>query len=371
MQLRPDRLVAVLAVLALTLTACGRGDGEDPEVALTAVPAADAASPTPTVSATEATPTPTASPTTTPEPAPSPTPTEPDIVPPASTTTALTASGAYLQPSPGGLALANDDNVACPLVPHEELIVVECVVAEGPGGVFAVAIVEYAETRQARLYAYVDGADEWRPVAAGPEYGPDAPDYVSFTPTVTWWTFAWNVVLLEGLVGGSGAVSGFDVVTWEAGEPDPTVLGHLPERPGTYLQPVAGTLVVSNPNHSDGAPNCCPTMHDLRVVDLGAGTVRLWAEIPVDEVVPEVAALRYYVHRIQGEATAAEYATASVAAMTWPTPGPDTHLAIVPCVPDGDVMRCTLQNEAGVNHLLVAPGGAWGWRVVEVESFAD
>lgn len=379
------RRLALVAALAVAAPACGGAEEVGaPDVALTAMPAVDASP------ASEAAPPPDAPPSPAPATlAPAPTeepgaPTEeavPDVVPPASETTPLLGVGAYLVPTAGQPEIRINDEFApdgCPILARvtEEEAWDVCIVVDEPGGrPFGLVVASQEGHRRPLLFVLPeDDESAWELVAAGPGFGPADPPsgYVSFTAASPRWTFATpGVILLEGLVGGSGAVAGYDVVTWSAGS-EAIAIGHLEERAGARMEPTAGRLLVENTNHSDDAPNCCPTMHDFRLVDLAAWTVTEWSGVPIDEVVPEVVALRYYRHRIEGDPDlAAAYAVDAVNAMTWPIQGPDTALAHTPCPVEGQVLRCTLQNEAGASHLLVGEGGPHGWQVVEVQQTAD
>ncbi|MDX1511493.1 MAG: hypothetical protein R3249_09115 [Nitriliruptorales bacterium] len=217
--------------------------------------------------------------------------------------------------------------------------------------------------------------DLWLPVAFSEHYGftvPDSP-WVSISLRPVQNLFAGDLIVVEGLVGGSGAVTAWDIVGWPSGDSLPRVVAPFPAVGQASLAVAAGAARLTVANFSDGAPQCCPDLHDLRLVNLTTGDGRLWEELSSTQTVPIVAAFELYHAWVRDDqAGAAEWATNDVIAELWPAPMFDVHqLLDTQCLPTPEHFQCSLQNEGGTRHFLVAPGGVHGYEVVGLIGLGD
>ena len=358
------RLLAVAVSLGLVAIGCS----SDPEESATAVPtvtASPAAQPTPTPTPTPSVPAPSASPS----PAASPLAAPPSVDSPAGSSAAvLTEQLAGLEhPKSGG---------SCPVGEIGGSTIVDCAAVEAPGGAVAVIVEELPDTRHIATMLRLDEDDDlWLPVAFSEHYGftvPDSP-WVSISLRPVQNLFSGDVIVVEGLIGGSGAVTAWDIVGWPAGDGLPRVIAPFPAVGQASLVVAGGAARLDVANFSDGAPQCCPELHDLRIVNLATGEGRRWEELPSDQAAPIVAAFELYHHWIRDdEASAAEWATNGVIDELWPAPVFDVHqLLDTQCVPTPEHFRCSFQNEGGTRHFLVAPGGVHGYEVVGLIGLGD
>lgn len=361
--MRTRRCIVVATTAALVAAGCSG----DPELVAPTVVA--------TVSEGPTAPTPSETPAQTTEPVPSPTASSTPLVPPPSTGGPVSDTPAILTEELAGLEHPKSGG-SCPVAEVGGGVIVDCAAVQAPGGSVAVIVEELADTRHiATLLRLDDDQDLWLPVAFSEHYGftvPNSP-WVAVTLQPVQNLFSGDMILVEGVVGGSGAVTGWDVVAWPSGKSSPHVIAAFAPEGQVSLRIAGGAVYQTIANHSDGAPNCCPNLQDRRLINLAEGFGRIWEELPNDQVPPIVAAFELYQRWVNDdEVGAAAWATSEVIDELWPAPLFDVHQVVgTECVPMAEAFQCSFQNEAGVRHFLVAPGGLNGYEVVGLIGTGD